>query len=114
MAEKHVIAVDLGAESGRVMRVRFDGTCLEAEEVHRFPNIPVQVRDTLHWDALRLWHEIKTGIDAASAGAASIGIDTWGVDFALLDRDGKLVANPVHYRDSRTDGIMEWVFERVP
>jgi rhamnulokinase len=114
MAERHVIAVDLGAESGRVMQVRFDGRRFEQEETHRFPNVPVLIRDTLHWDVLRLWHEVNCGISAAAPGASSIGVDTWGVDFALLDRDGNLLANPVHYRDSRTDGMMEWVFERVP
>jgi rhamnulokinase len=114
MTDKHVIAVDLGAESGRVIKVRFDGKRFNLEEIHRFPNIPVKVMGTLHWDALRLWYEIKTGIEQASNGASSVGLDTWGVDFALLDRDGRLLANPVHYRDSRTEGMMEWVFERVP
>ncbi len=114
MSEKHVIAVDLGAESGRVIQVGFDGKRFALEEIHRFPNTPVMVRGTLHWDALRLWHEITTGIEQAADGASSLGLDAWGVDFALLDRDGKLLANPVHYRDSRTEGMMEWVFERVP
>ncbi len=109
----NVIAVDLGAESGRVARVTFDGSRFDLEEIHRFPNIPVQVGKTLHWDALRLWHEISAGIDKASTDAAGIGVDGWGVDFALLDRDGKLVGNPVHYRDTRTDGMYEWVFARV-
>ncbi len=113
-AKKHVIAVDLGAESGRVMRVDFDGTRLNMSEVHRFPNVPVMAGGTLHWDALRLWKDISDGIRAASAGAAGIGVDTWGVDFALLDRDGRLLANPVHYRDRRIDGMMEWVFARMP
>jgi len=110
----HVIAVDLGAESGRVMRVGFDGTRLDLQEVHRFPNIPVKVGATLHWDILRLWHEIKTGIEASSENALSIGVDTWGVDFALLDEKDGLLANPVHYRDDRTAGMMDWVLERVP
>lgn len=110
----HVIAVDLGAESGRVMRIDFDGERLESAEIRRFANVPVQVCGTLYWDVLRLWHEIQGGIAEASEGAASIGVDSWGVDFALFGRDGCLLANPVHYRDSRTDGMMEWVFERVP
>ncbi|MBN2303790.1 MAG: rhamnulokinase [Anaerolineae bacterium] len=114
MSQKHVIAVDLGAESGRVMCVGFDGVAWQLEEKHRFPNIPVQAGGTLYWDALRLWHEIHTTIDGIASGASSVGVDTWGVDFALLDRDGNLIANPVHYRDSRTDGMMDWVFERVP
>jgi rhamnulokinase len=114
MTTKDVLAVDLGAESGRIIRVGFDGSQFQFEEIHRFPNTPVQTRGTLHWDVLRLWHEITTGIHAAGQDVAGIGVDTWGVDYALLDRDGNLLANPVHYRDSRTDGMPEWVFERVP
>jgi rhamnulokinase len=116
MSEKHVIAVDLGAESGRVMRADFDGRRLTMNEVHRFPNVPVWVGETLHWDVLRLWGDITAGIRAVLYGAPahSIGVDTWGVDFALLDRDGNLLSNPVHYRDRRTEGLMDWVFERVP
>ena len=110
----HVIAVDLGAESGRVMDVDFNGQRFTQTEIHRFSNIPVCVRDTLYWDALRLWHEIQHGIDRVPDGACSVGVDCWGVDFVLLDRDGNMVSNPVHYRDARTDGMPEWVFERVP
>jgi rhamnulokinase len=110
----HLIAVDLGAESGRVAQVTFDGAALSMEVAHRFPNVQVEAGHTLYWDILRLWHEIKTGIDAVKGGAAGIGVDTWGVDFALLDRDGNLLGNPVCYRDSRTDGMMEWAFKRVP
>ncbi|MGB1287745.1 MAG: rhamnulokinase, partial [Aggregatilineales bacterium] len=75
---------------------------------------PVQVGETLHWDVLRLWHEIKIGIAKVPAGALSIGVDAPGVDTALLDKQGNLLANPVHYRDKRTDDMMEWVFDRVP
>src|SRR5690606_18306028 len=114
MTTKDVLAIDLGAESGRVIRVGFDGSQFQFEEIHRFPNTPVQIRGTLHWNVLRLWHEITTGIHAAGQDIAGIGVDTWGVDYALLDQDGNLLANPVHYRDSRTDGMPEWVFERVP
>ncbi|MCL4249489.1 MAG: rhamnulokinase [Anaerolineae bacterium] len=114
MAGKHVVAVDLGGESGRVMRATFDGERLQIEEMHRFLNIPVQVGQTLYWDALRIWHEVTTGIKLASQDAASIGVDTWGVDFAFLDRDGNMLANPIHYRDRSSEGMMEWVFERVP
>lgn len=113
MSDYHSIAVDLGAESGRVMDVYFDGNRFTQTEVHRFPNIPVRVQGTLHWDILRLWHEIQTGLEKIGAKSSSIGIDAWGVDFVLLDADNKLVGNPVHYRDSRTDNAMEWVFERV-
>lgn len=109
-----VLAVDLGAESGRVMQIGFDGQGFQQEEIHRFPNVPVQAAGTLYWDVLRLWHDISSGIHKAPSGAASIGVDTWGVDFALLDRNGMLLSNPVHYRDSGRNGMMEWVFERVP
>lgn len=114
MTEKFVIAVDLGAESGRVMRAVLDSSKLAMQEVYRFPNNPVQAGSTFYWDALRLWYEITTGLKMAGAGASSVAVDAWGVDTALLDRDGRLLSNPVHYRDPRTDGMMEWVFERVP
>jgi sugar (pentulose or hexulose) kinase len=114
MSIKQVVAVDLGAESGRIVQIGFDGQRFEMDVVHRFPNIPVQCRSTLHWDVLRLWHEIAAGLNKVLPSASSIAVDTWGVDFALLDRDGSLLANPVHYRDGRTEGMMDWVFERVP
>ncbi len=113
MSAKRVIAIDLGATSGRVMSAAFDGAQLQLSEAHRFPNIPVQTPTGLHWDVLRLWHEITTGI-AAAEGAASIGLDCWGVDYALLDGAGHLLGNPWHYRDPRTEGAMDWVFERMP
>ena len=111
---KHVLAIDIGAESGRVMRIGFDGTRFHIDELHRFPNVPVMAGGTLYWDVLRLWHDIQTGIEAAGPGMAGLGIDTWGCDYALLDRDGELLGNPVHYRDSRNEGMSEQVFERVP
>jgi rhamnulokinase len=110
-------AVDLGAQSGRVALGRFDGERLSVHEVHRFPNVPVRVGGVLHWDVLRLYDDILEGLTAAAdeeADIESVGIDTWGVDFALLDRRGRLVQNPVHHRDRRTEGAMERVFERVP
>ena len=113
MSAAHVIAIDLGATSGRVMDVAFDGARLQLREIHRFPNIPVQTPSSLHWDVLRLWREITIGI-AAVNDAASIGLDCWGVDYALLDSAGELLANPYHYRDPRTNGALEWVFERMP
>ena len=113
MSAKHVIAIDLGATSGRVMDVAFDGAQLQLQEIHRFPNIPVQTPTRLHWDVLRLWHEITVGIDAVKE-AAAIGLDCWGVDYALLDSAGELLANPFHYRDPRNSGAMDWVFERMP
>ena len=112
------LAFDLGAESGRAMLGQFDGERLTLSEVHRFINGPVRLPDGLHWDVLRLWTEIKHGLGLAvrehGAGLAGIGLDTWGVDFGLLDRDGALVSNPYHYRDSRTDGMVEEAFRRVP
>ena len=113
MSARHVIAIDLGATSGRVMDIAFDGAGIRLDELHRFPNIPVQTPGSLHWDVLRLWREITVGIDAARQ-AASIGLDCWGVDYALLDSAGELLANPYHYRDPRTEGALEWVFERMP
>ncbi len=114
MAVKTVISVDLGADSGRVMAVHYNGQNLTIEELHRFPNSSVVVNDTLHWNFLKLWGDIRDGITKAkSLKPESIGLDTWGVDFALLDSKGNLIGNPVHYRDKRTDGIMEEVFQRV-
>lgn len=115
MAAKTVLAVDLGAESGRVMAVHFDGNGLRLEELHRFPNTTVTVSGTLHWNFLRLWDDIQTGIaKGKTLNPASIGVDTWGVDFSLLDRHDNLIGNPVHYRDRRTMGMMERAFAFVP
>lgn len=115
MSQKTVLAVDLGAESGRVMAVHFDGRQLELEEIHRFSNGAVTVRGTLYWDILRLWSEIQTGLSKGMRyNPAGIGVDTWGVDFGLLDKNGRLLSNPVCYRDSRTEGMMEAVFAQVP
>jgi rhamnulokinase len=111
------LAVDLGAESGRVLLGGFDGERLDLREVHRFPNVPVRVADGLHWDVLRLMREVQEGLAKVSRESnelASVGVDTWGVDFALLDREGALVSNPYHYRDPRTEGMMERAAERVP
>jgi rhamnulokinase len=112
------LAVDLGAASGRVMLGRWDGERFALQELHRFVNEPVQVLAQMHWDVLRLWSEIKVGLARYAALSdtplAGIGVDTWGVDFALLDRAGRLISNPVTYRDSRTDGMIDRVFERVP
>ena len=96
-----MVAVDLGAESGRAVVGTFDGGRLALEDVHRFPNVPVTVAGTLHWDFLRLFGEVTAGLRRAAAGGpvASVGVDAWGVDFGLLDARGRLLANPVHYRD---------------
>lgn len=111
------LVFDLGAESGRALLARFDGRRLILEEVHRFPNGPVRILESLHWDALRLFAEMKVGLTQAcrfGAELSSLGIDTWGVDFGLLDSDGELLGNPWHYRDARTNGMMEEAFLRVP
>ena len=112
------VALDLGAESGRAMLAGFDGRTLRLEEVHRFPNGGVRVLDSLHWNPLRLFADIKHGLEAcaqkAGRAVSGLGLDTWGVDFALLGRDDELLGNPFHYRDRRTLGMMEKAFERVP
>jgi rhamnulokinase len=112
------LALDLGAESGRAIVATLDGDQLTLNEVHRFGNGPVRLpQGGLHWDVLRLWSEIKAGIAAAiqnGAKPAGIGLDTWGVDFALLDKNGALLGNPFHYRDARTDGVVEKAFDVLP
>ena len=113
-----ILAFDFGASSGRAMLGEFDGEKITLEEIHRFSNDPVRITGSLHWDVLRLFHEIKQGIlkcvNSGHTDIAAIGIDTWGVDFGLLDEQGNLLGNPYHYRDMRTEGIMEKVFEKVP
>ncbi|GAA0469853.1 rhamnulokinase [Actinoplanes capillaceus] len=103
-------AVDLGASSGRVVVGRFGDGGLGLDVVHRFPNEPVRVGGTLHWDILSLYRGVLDGLKAAGP-VGSIGIDSWAVDYGLLDADGALLGNPVHYRDSRTDGVAERVRE---
>ncbi len=112
------IAVDLGASGGRVVLGRWDGAGIALEEMHRFANEPVTVMGHLHWDVLRLWAEIKRGMAHYCATYREpldgVGLATWGVDFGLLDSGGRLLGNPYHYRDSRTDGMLERAFEIVP
>jgi rhamnulokinase len=116
-AERTFLAADLGASSGRILGARFDGRRLELDEIHRFPNGPVATAGHLYWDVLRLWSEIQEGLRAARQtygdSIASVGIDTWGVDFALLGRDDQLLGNPFHYRDPQTHGITEIAFQTV-
>ena len=111
-----LLAFDLGAESGRAIRGRLQGDHLSLEELHRFPTGATHIHERLYWDALRLQDEIRNGLRAAAAQGpvASVGIDTWGVDFALLAADGTLLDNPRHYRDPRTEGVMDRALERVP
>lgn len=112
------LAMDIGAESGRAMLAQLDGERLEMTEVHRFPNGAVRLPDGLHWDVLRIWSEVKNSlaqvIHRQETHLVSVGIDTWGLDFGLLDHSGALIANPYQYRDSRTDGMLEEAFRRMP
>jgi rhamnulokinase len=109
------LAFDLGAESGRAILGRFQSGMLDVSEIYRFPNEPVRIQGSLHWDILRLWLEIKKSLESPSLPKLdSVGIDTWGVDFALLGERGNLIENPYHYRDARTDGIMDAVFALTP
>ncbi len=110
-----ILAFDYGASSGRAMLAQLKDGAITMEEIHRFANEPVQVNGTLYWDVLRLFWEMKEGIrKAALAGGFDyLGIDTWGVDFGLIDREGRLMENPVHYRDARTDGVPEQFFARM-
>ena len=111
---ENYLAVDLGAGSGRVALGRFDGRRLRLEEVRRFPNHPVAVNERLYWDALRLLDEIKAGVaETAAEKPRSLGVDSWGVDYALLDEGGDLVGNPSCYRDRRTDGVMKRVLGKM-
>jgi rhamnulokinase len=109
---KRVAAVDLGASSGRVMLGVVGDGRLKLTEVHRFWNGPVRLRDTLHWDVLHLYRSILAGLGQAGQ-LDGVGIDSWAVDYGLLDGAGRMIGNPVHYRDARTDGVMERVLETV-
>lgn len=117
-AVKSYAAVDLGASSGRVMVGRVGPESLELAEAHRFPNRPVRVPEGLRWDILSLYGGVLDGLRAAGAHCGgrldSVGIDSWAVDYGLLDADGVLLGNPVHYRDTRTQGVAEKVWATVP
>ncbi|MBR5515831.1 MAG: rhamnulokinase [Clostridia bacterium] len=117
MADFKMLAIDLGASSGRGIVGRFDGSKLTLEENHRFSNDPVIAGGTFYWDILRIFFEIKNSIRKCALSAdkdiASIGIDTWGVDFGLIDKQGKMLGNPVHYRDARTMDYENWAFEKI-
>jgi rhamnulokinase len=118
MKEKAYLAVDIGASSGRHVLGRFDGQRLQLEEVFRFENGPVDVAGSLHWDLLGQWSQVCLGLRAAGSKTngqiVSVGVDTWGVDFGLLGRGDVLLGNPYHYRDGRTNGMMEKAFSIVP
>lgn len=116
-SSSNMLAVDLGAESGRAMLGQFNGTRVRMREVYRFPNEPVAVPDGLYWDILHIYREVLDSIAAAGTESGgeidSIGIDSWAVDFGLLDRTGALIGNPRHYRDPRTEGMLDRAFGRV-
>ncbi len=118
MAERVYLAIDLGAESGRVMAGIWNGSTIRLEEVHRFPNGPVPLAGTLRWDVLQLWSEIQNGLKLTAkryAGSVvSVGTDTWGVDFVLLSRKQEILGQPYHYRDVRTRGMLDKAFRKVP
>jgi len=115
---KHYLACDLGAESGRAILGSVSGGGLVLEELHRFANVPVRTPAGLYWDVFRLFQEIQEGLAVVGRerklALAGIGVDTWGVDFGLVAHDGSLAASPMHYRDSRTDGMLEKTFAVVP
>jgi rhamnulokinase len=111
MKSVNVLAFDFGASSGRAILGAFDGEKITLTETHRFSNDPVSVNSHLHWDVLRLFHEIKEGIlktvNKGLGDISSLGIDTWGVDFGLIGKNGEMLSNPYHYRDTRTAGMIE-------
>lgn len=117
MASRKFVAFDLGAESGRALVGLLDGQKLTLEEKHRFANPNGRMNGHLHWNLLAQWEELKTGLRKAAAGGTKldgIGVDTWGVDFGLVGKNGEVLGFPYMYRDSRTDGMMDKVFERLP
>jgi len=113
-----MLAIDLGASSGRGIIGEFDGKKLSLRENHRFSNDPVSVGGSFMWDILRIFHEIKNSIRNCAVSddkdIKTIGIDAWGVDFGLLDKTGKLIENPYHYRDKRTDNVNTEAYKRIP
>jgi rhamnulokinase len=118
MPQRVYLAVDLGAESGRVIAGILRGGQVELDELHRFPNGPVAVAGTRRWDVLRLWSEIQDGLAKAAQkygdAVVSVGVDTWGVDYVLLSKKNELLGQPYNYRDPRTQGMLEQAFARVP
>ncbi len=118
MSQQVYLGIDLGAESGRVIAGVWDGKTIQLEELHRFANGGVNIAETLRWNTLGLWAEIQTGLMLAGKkygkSVISCGVDTWGVDFALLSKSGELLGLPFHYRDVRTRGILPRTFSKVP
>jgi len=117
MAEKNFLIFDFGASNGRASIANFDGKKFNFEVLHRFDNVPVYATGTLYWDFLRLFSELKTGLALSFKNfnnVESMGIDTWGVDFGLIDRNGKLISNPIHYRDAKRNSVCDEVFKVIP
>jgi rhamnulokinase len=116
MAIKNYLVFDFGASNGRASVAVFDGNKFDFDIVHRFENIPVNAAGTLYWDFLRLFGDLKTGLQAASRKykeIQSMAIDTWGVDFGIIDKKGSLISNPIHYRDEKRNSVSEEVFSIV-
>src|ERR1700681_2072164 len=112
--QKPYLAFDFGAQSGRAVLAHLQSGILTTEEVHRFANQPVEYGGSLHWDVARLWFEVRNALSRLDeVELAGIGVDAWGVDYPLLGERGELLQNPYHYRDRRTEGIMEEVLGRV-
>jgi rhamnulokinase len=115
MPSGNYLAFDFGAESGRAILAQFQSGELRTREIHRFKNEPVEYGGSLHWDVARLWWEVRKALsNLGETRLAGIGVDTWGVDYALLGERGELLQNPYHYRDGRTTGVMQEVFSKVP
>ena len=114
-SSKPYLAFDFGAESGRAILAHLDGGVLTTQEIRRFKNEPVEYGGRLHWDVARLWWEVRQALyGLEETQLAGIGVDAWGVDYALLGEKGELLQNPYHYRDARTAGVMQEVFRKVP
>ncbi|MBQ3177863.1 MAG: rhamnulokinase, partial [Clostridia bacterium] len=115
MSMKKMLAIDLGASSGRGIIGGYDGKKITLEEIHRFSNDPVMTPTGFYWDTIRLLFEIKTAIlkSTQAGGIDTLGIDTWGVDYGYLDKTGALLSNPFNYRDTRTVGITDYVWNKI-
>ncbi len=117
LMNRNFLAFDLGAESGRAVLGMLDAGKLSLKEIHRFANPTGRMSGHLHWNLLAQWEELKTGLRKAASGGATIdglGVDTWGVDFGLIGHGGEILGYPYHYRDGRTDGMLDAVFNLVP